>query len=86
MDEQPLILDVGKKKKKDVKALKRGTGPIAAEVQAAVERAVAGSAGSGEVVPVVMLFQEKSKKRRMPMPMPLPMPFPSKIAKAFGLS
>jgi hypothetical protein len=90
MDEKPLILELGKRKKKDVKAFKKeGTGPIAAEVQTAVEQALSGSQGAGEVVPVVLLFEVKPKKSslsNMPMMMPMSkMKFPSQVAKAFGL-
>ena len=88
--EQPIVVDLGKRKKKDVKALKKGQGPLVAEVNAAVEQAVAGSASDAEVIPVVLLYEKKAKKgtMRMPlsgMPVPMPMKFPAKVAKAFGL-
>ncbi len=88
MGDRPLIVDLGKKKKKDVKRLKLGEGILVGEVQAAVEKALAGTSASGNVVPVVMLY-EKRAKRGMSFPKPpmiVPMDFPTKFAKAFGLS
>jgi hypothetical protein len=63
----PLVIDLGKVKKRQIKRLERGQGRLAAEVQEAVEAARAGlgeEAVGKELVPVVVLYRKKRKKRR----------------------
>lgn len=54
----PIIIDVGKVKSKRVKQLKRGSGPLADEVLAAIQQSHGPNA-----VPVVVLYQERPKRK-----------------------
>lgn len=68
----PIVIDLGKVKKKRVKALKRGEGKLVSEVQQAVEqvRARLGASAAGkEIVPVVVVYRQKDDQR---MPRMLP--------------
>jgi phenylpyruvate tautomerase PptA (4-oxalocrotonate tautomerase family) len=57
----PVILDVGKQRKKKIKQLKRSEGSLAEEVL----QVVAEAAGQDpSVIPVVLVFEQKPKKRR----------------------
>jgi hypothetical protein len=58
-----LHLDLGKTKKKRIKQLREGAGPLVAEIQALVEARV-GSDTSGDVLPIVILFERKKKKSK----------------------
>lgn len=63
----PIILDVGKKKKRQVKDLKRGRGRLMDEVEQTLEDVRAGlgpQAEAKEIVPVVLLIRQKPKRRR----------------------
>jgi hypothetical protein len=63
----PIVLDVGTRKKGVIKALKNGRGRLMDEVEATVEdvRANLGEMAAGkELVPVVLIFRQKSKRRR----------------------
>ena len=63
----PIVLDLGKVKRKQIKKLKRGTGPLLDEVHeavAAVHQELADEGGSRELVPVVLLYERKRKKQR----------------------
>jgi len=59
----PLVLDVGKQKKKRISQLKRGEGALRAKIDAAVREAQARLGQSKEVVPVVVLYRKKDKRR-----------------------
>ncbi len=62
----PIVIDLGKVKKKRVKALKRGEGKLVNEVQQAVEqvRASLGPSAEGkELVPVVVVYRQKDEPR-----------------------
>jgi hypothetical protein len=56
-----VVLDAGKLRKRELKALKEGTGPLSEEVRAAAARAA--TTGS-EVVPIVILYERRPKKPR----------------------
>ncbi len=63
----PIIIDLGKKKKKSIKEFKRGEGTLILEVQQALADVVGslGSEGNGkEYVPVVVFYRKKTKGRR----------------------
>ncbi len=63
----PIVLDLGKVKRKRIRKLKRGTGPLLDEVYeavAAVHDELGDEAESREVVPLVLLYERKRKKRR----------------------
>lgn len=56
-----VVVDAGKLKKRAIKELKAGAGPIAEQARAAT----AATAASGtKVVPVVILYEKRPKKRR----------------------
>lgn len=63
----PIIVDLGKKRRKTVRSLKRGGGKLLTEVNQAVDeiRTQLGSESEGkELVPVVLIYQRKQKKRK----------------------
>lgn len=63
----PVIVNVGKKRRKAIKSLKRGRGRLMDEVSQVISEVRAGLAPgeeSKELVPIVVIYQKKSKKRR----------------------
>ena len=67
----PIIVDLGKKRRKTVRSLKRGSGKLLTEVNQAVDeiRTQLGSESEGkELVPVVLIYQRKQKKRKRRWP------------------
>jgi len=62
---QPVIIDLGSRKKKAIKRLKRGRGKLMAEVALAIEQVRAGwSDGDQDQsnAPVVIIYKQKKKK------------------------
>ena len=60
----PIVIDLGKKKKKQIKALKRGEGELAAEVQSAiadVKQNLGAESANKELIPVVVVYKKKPK-------------------------
>jgi hypothetical protein len=70
----PVVIELGKKRRKPLKELARGRGKLVDDVNQVVERVRAelGDQARGkEFVPVVVVFQKKSRKRqRMAFPLP----------------
>jgi hypothetical protein len=65
---QPVIIDLGKQKRTSLKDLKKGEGKLWDEVLDVVEevKEMLGTEADGKVlVPVIMLYQEKSGRRRL---------------------
>jgi hypothetical protein len=65
----PIIVSLGKKKKKAIKRLKRGKGPAMDEVMDVVEQVQANlgdQAGGKVIVPIVVLFKQKQRRFRSP--------------------
>jgi len=65
----PIVVDLGKAKRKRIKQLERGEGPLVEEVRQAVEqvRSGLGAEGDGKVlVPVVLLYRRKPRRQRFP--------------------
>ncbi len=63
----PIVVDLGKVKRKQVKRLKQGTGPLLDEVHEAVSsvhQELGDDAEGKELVPVVLLYERKRKKRK----------------------
>ncbi len=63
----PIVLDLGKVKGKQIKKLKRGTGPLLDEVHEAVStvhQELGDEAEGRELVPLVLLYERKRKKKR----------------------
>ena len=65
----PIVLDLGKIKKKDIKKLKDGEGPLVSKVSAAVTQAQLNVPAGKEVIPVVIVYQQKSKRPKRGMTM-----------------
>jgi len=62
----PIILDLGKKKRRALKDLKRGRGRLIDDVEQSLEeiRASLGSELEGkQLVPIVIVYKRKDKKR-----------------------
>jgi hypothetical protein len=63
----PVIVDLGKAKRKKIKQLKRGDGPLMEEVLDVLDE-VANHLGEElegkTLVPVVMIYEKKGKKKR----------------------
>jgi len=63
----PIVVDMGKVKRKAIKKLKRGRGKLideTREVIAEVEAHLGDEAEGKELLPVIILFEKKRKKRR----------------------
>lgn len=63
----PVIVSLGKKKRKVVKRLKRGKGPVMDQVMEVLEQVQdrLGSQAEGKIlVPVVIIYKEKQKRFR----------------------
>jgi hypothetical protein len=63
----PIVLSVGKKKKRAIKDFKRGRGRLMDEVEQTLEEVRAGLGANAigkELVPVVMIYRQKQKKKR----------------------
>ena len=68
---RPIVIDLGKRKRKRIKQLKKGRGPLVADVDATMAemvRQLGAAAGGKEFVPVVVVFERKPKKLRAPFP------------------
>ena len=62
----PIILNLGKKRKRALKELKRGRGRLMDEVEQAVEEVRAGlgaEASLKQIVPIVLIYRKKQKRR-----------------------
>lgn len=62
----PVIVDLGKRKRRDIKDLRNGHGYLMEEVDQAVARARSGLPDAEQnkpVVPVVILYRKKRKRR-----------------------
>lgn len=69
----PVVVDLGKVKRKHVKRLKRGTGRLADEVLDVMDEVVdlLGEELEGAtLVPIVMIYEKKPKKRRRTIELP----------------
>ena len=70
----PIVIDLGKVRRKRIEQLERGEGPLVDEVQQAVDklRAGLGAELDGKVlVPVVLLYRRKPRRRRFPFDLKL---------------
>jgi len=62
----PVVIDLGKTRRKRIKQLKRGQGPLreaVADVISQVQEELGAEAEGKELVPVVMIYQRRQKKR-----------------------
>ena len=63
--EQPIVLDMGKQKRKRVRELKTGEGKLMAQVMEAMEQVKDGlgkEAEGKELLPVIVIYQKKQKR------------------------
>ena len=63
----PIIIDLGNRRRKVIKELKRGSGKAMDEVEQALAevRASLGAEGANkEIVPVVLIYRQKSRRKR----------------------
>jgi hypothetical protein len=65
----PVVVDLGKPKRKDVRALKRGEGKLMEDVNKVIEeiRANSSALANKELVPVVVLYRRESRRKSMGM-------------------
>lgn len=64
----PIIVDLGKVGRKQIKKLKQGRGPLAMEVDEVIEalrRELGEETAGKEIVPVVLLYRRKRKKKKL---------------------
>jgi len=57
----PTILDLGKRKQKQIRQLKKGEGPLMAKVEAAIAQARSSAPPGKEILPVVIIYRKKSR-------------------------
>ena len=63
----PVVIDLGKTRRRRIKQLKRGRGRLVDETRDVVEElrsSLGGEAAGKELVPVVIVYRRKAKKRR----------------------
>ncbi len=62
---QPIVVDLGKARKKRIRQLKRGRGPLVLEVQDVINEVSASlgeEAAGKQLVPIVVLYRRKQRK------------------------
>ena len=71
----PVIVDLGKKSKKAIRRLKRGTGRISAEVDEAIHQVrlrLNDEDQNKQIIPILLIFERKRRRASVSLP---PMPF-----------
>jgi hypothetical protein len=69
----PIVIDLGKKKRKRIKDLERGRGSVMTEVLEAMEQvkeSFGDAAKNKEFVPIVVVYRKKRKGGRLGIPAP----------------
>jgi len=64
--EAPIILDLGKKKRKQIKQLKKGTGKLMTEVQDCIQELKQAGRVADHSRPVIVLVRERRRKLMLP--------------------
>jgi hypothetical protein len=76
---RPVIVDLGKKTRKAIKKLKRGTGDTMLEVEAAIREArqyLSDADKNKPTIPIVLIYERRRGRKRVNVPLlPLPSPF-----------
>jgi uncharacterized protein DUF6200 len=65
----PIIVDLGSRKKKAIKRLKKGRGKLTAEVALAIEQIRASLPEDDKnklIIPVLVIYREKKKRKSLP--------------------
>lgn len=60
----PVIVDLGRRKRKVIKQLKEGIGPLADEVRAVAQAAAKQPGEGADILPVVVLYRKRRRKGR----------------------
>jgi hypothetical protein len=60
---RPVVVDLGRKKRKQIKKLRRGTGPLMDDLQELIEKLRAAGCLEAGATPVVMVVKQKPKRR-----------------------
>jgi len=63
----PIVVDLGKVKRKSIKELKRGTGPLLDELQqvvASTRESLGPDAAGKELVPLIVLYRPKRRRSK----------------------
>lgn len=66
-DVPPIIIDVGKVKRRDLRDFREGHGTLAQEVTAALEetrKSLSPEAAKKELVPVVLVYRKRQRRRK----------------------
>jgi hypothetical protein len=64
----PIVIDLGKVKRKQIKALKQGRGPLVEElagVVAQVQEGLGSAADGKTVLPVVVVYRQRPKRKKI---------------------
>ncbi len=62
----PVILDLGKTKRKNIKQLRQGRGKLIGDIDEAmkeISQSMGSQADGKQLIPVVLLYRKKSKRR-----------------------
>lgn len=73
----PIIIDLGKTRRKRIKQLKRGRGKLTREVQDVLEEVqmdLGQEAEGKEFIPVVLIYRQRRKRRNRGLGLPVPFP------------
>lgn len=71
----PIIIDLGKKKRKRIKDLKRGRGKLMTEVanvMAEARMSLGNDADGKELIPVVLIYRQKRRRKGRGLALPIP--------------
>jgi len=74
----PIIIDLGKEKRKRIKDLKRGRGRLMNEVAGVINEArmnFGAEAEGKEFIPIILIYRKKRKRKGGSVALPLPFPF-----------
>ena len=62
---RPVVVDLGRKKRKQIKKLRRGTGPLMDDLQELLEKLRASGTLAAGATPVVMVVRQKPRRRSL---------------------
>jgi hypothetical protein len=60
---RPVVVELGRKKRKQIKKLRRGTGPLMDDLQELLEKLRASGTLAAGATPVFMIVKQKPKRR-----------------------
>jgi hypothetical protein len=63
-DGLPGILDLGKRKQKSIRQLKKGGGPLLKKIEAVIAQARSAAPAGTELLPVVFIYRKKGPRAR----------------------